>query len=351
MLGRKDFRSGGYLFNFRMAEHLSKQGYTVKTIHFRTVPKGLPENWFRASRYICSASAEFQPDLTIVSKSYHFMPLLRIANIFKHAPVLYLMHHMEWRDCGNRIRSLLYRSYVRWLLGMADKVWTNSRNSAEELHRIGISQERIEVLNPGFEKTDVSLPQRNSKGRPVKFVSVGSISPRKAQDILVRACSSMEKGTFTMEFAGSTESDPAYTESIIRSIRDLGMEDSISLTGMLESEELIDELLSADVLVHPARWEAFGISVLEGMWLGLPVIASEVAALPELVRDGENGILVQPDYVDGFREAMEFMIRNPENRLEMGLCSREIASDMNDWDETEIKFARLVEELLEVNNS
>jgi glycosyltransferase involved in cell wall biosynthesis len=47
--------------------------------------------------------------------------------------------------------------------------------------------------------------------------------------------------------------------------------------------------------VHPARWEGFGLGVLEGMLAGLPVVASHVSSLPELVADGETGVLVRPD--------------------------------------------------------
>jgi len=54
-------------------------------------------------------------------------------------------------------------------------------------------------------------------------------------------------------------------------------------------------LRRATLLVHPARWEGFGLGVLEAMLAGLPVVASNVSSLPELVVDGETGILVQPD--------------------------------------------------------
>ena len=49
------------------------------------------------------------------------------------------------------------------------------------------------------------------------------------------------------------------------------------------------------MFVHPARWEGFGLAVLEAMLAGLPVVASNVSSLPELVLDGETGVLVAPD--------------------------------------------------------
>jgi glycosyltransferase involved in cell wall biosynthesis len=51
----------------------------------------------------------------------------------------------------------------------------------------------------------------------------------------------------------------------------------------------------ADVLVHPARWEGFGLVLLEAMRAGLPIVATRVGAIPEVVRDGVTGLLVPPD--------------------------------------------------------
>ncbi|MDQ5821635.1 MAG: glycosyltransferase family 4 protein, partial [Actinomycetota bacterium] len=55
----------------------------------------------------------------------------------------------------------------------------------------------------------------------------------------------------------------------------------------------------ADVLVHPARWEGFGLALLEAMLSSLPVVASRVSSVPELVVDGETGVLVEPDDAAG----------------------------------------------------
>ena len=70
MLGKRDFTSGGYTFNFRMVEVLREHGFDVEVIHFRTVPESLPGNWIDASRFIRLRVRESRPDLVIVGKSY-----------------------------------------------------------------------------------------------------------------------------------------------------------------------------------------------------------------------------------------------------------------------------------------
>ncbi|MEN8208319.1 MAG: glycosyltransferase family 4 protein [Candidatus Fermentibacteria bacterium] len=342
MLGKKDFHSGGYGFNFRMVEYLRSNGITVDIIHFTTVPSGLPFKWFSASRYICREIRKQKPDLVIVSKSYQYVPLLRIMSTLSGTPVLYLMHHLEWMDLRNKLKAFLYRLYVKWLLGMAEMVWANSMNTQEAIESIGIAADRIRLINPGFEKDPCALPDRSSRSGPVKLLCVGSISPRKAQHMIVAACAYLENGSFEVEFAGSTESDEKYSAGVLELIEKENLSGSMKVSGELTRDDLVLAYLKADILVHPASWEAFGMSILDGMWYGLPVIASDIAAIPELVRHGENGLLTQPGNIRELADAIRSLIDNRDMRLQMGEKSRMFAENMNDWNDTGREFMEFV---------
>ena len=84
------------------------------------------------------------------------------------------------------------------------------------------------------------------------------------------------------------------------------------------------------------------MSILDGMWYGLPVIASDVAAIPELVRDGENGILTDPRNAGELADAVKSLIGNRDLRLQMGEKSRMFAENQNDWADTGKEFMELV---------
>ena len=71
-------------------------------------------------------------------------------------------------------------------------------------------------------------------------------------------------------------------------------------------------LRRATVLVHPARWEGFGLGVLEAMLAGLPVVATNVSSLPELVVDGETGLLVRPDDVSALALGVARSLEQPQ---------------------------------------
>ncbi len=342
MLGKKDFKSGGYGFNFRMAEYLQAHGVMVDMIHFRTVPANLPMKWFTASGYIRKVIRREEPDLVIVSKSYQYLFQLRVWNAFMGIPVVYLMHHLEWMDIRNKLKAFLYRLYVRWLLGMARWVWVNSVNTKEAIEAMGIPVDRICLINPGFDKNQRSLPDRSERKGPARLLCVGSISPRKAQHLLVTACSYLDRESFELHFAGNDKFDADYAAGLRALINEKNLSGAVRISGELPPEDLAEAYLWADILVHPASWEAFGISIIEGMWYGLPVIASNVAALPELVRDGENGLLTTPGDAEKLAEAIKSLIGNHDLRLQMGKKSRMFAESRNDWNDTGREFLELI---------
>ena len=342
MLGKKDFHSGGYDFNFRMVDYLRSQGSNIEIIHFTTVPKGLPMRWFRASMYVCRKIRSSKPDLVIVSKSYQYVPFLRLMAAFTKTPVLYLVHHFDWMNIVNKPKIMMYEKYVGWLLGMSEMVWVNSRNTSDAVERLGIRPEMIRVINPGFAKDRLLLPDRSDRHGPVRLLCVGSISPRKAQHLVVKACSFLDRGSYQLEFIGSIESDKAYTATVNKLIADEALSESIKMSGYIEEKEVVDAYLKADILVHPATWEGFGMSILEGMWFSLPVIASDISAIPELVCNGVNGLLIEPGNVEELVEALRFLIQNGETRLQMGEKSRMFAEKMNDWNDTGKDFMELV---------
>ena len=81
-----------------------------------------------------------------------------------------------------------------------------------------------------------------------------------------------------------------------------------------------------DILVVPSIWdEPFGRTALEGMALGLPVIATRVGGLPEVIEDGSSGLLFEKNDIEAMAQAMVRLIRSPDLRQQMGLRGRSLA--------------------------
>lgn len=103
----------------------------------------------------------------------------------------------------------------------------------------------------------------------------------------------------------------------------LGRADQATFTGILSPED-VERLLSAvDILALPSTTEGMPYVVLEAMACGLPVVASRVYGIPEMVRDGEGGVLVDPTDVGGLARALQRLIADGSLRKRMGSAGRE----------------------------
>ena len=88
-----------------------------------------------------------------------------------------------------------------------------------------------------------------------------------------------------------------------------------------------ERLRELDVLVQPSRADNFPLAVLEAMAAGVPVVATRVGGIPELVLDGETGLLVEPESPTALAEALDGLAASPERRRGLGRRGRERAGE------------------------
>ncbi|HEY0605688.1 MAG TPA: glycosyltransferase [Herpetosiphonaceae bacterium] len=124
-------------------------------------------------------------------------------------------------------------------------------------------------------------------------------------------------------------------------IHELGIGEQVTLRGRIDHAEVPGFLRSFALFAMPSRAEAFGVAALEAQACGLPVVASSVGGLPEVVRDGETGLLVPPEQPQALAEALLALIADPQRRVQMGAVGREWVRARYDWQTN-------VEQMLEV---
>ncbi|MDQ3161335.1 MAG: glycosyltransferase family 4 protein [Actinomycetota bacterium] len=95
----------------------------------------------------------------------------------------------------------------------------------------------------------------------------------------------------------------------------LGLDDAVLLPGRLDTRDWLER---ADVFVHTSRWEGFGIVLLEAMLAALPIVATQVSAVPEVVEDGRTGILVDAGDAPGLAGALDRLLSDPEGARRLG---------------------------------
>ncbi len=348
MVGDTDVLTGGYVFNFRMAEALREAGHRVDVLHYRTLPPEVMDRPLRRARYVAGELKRTRPDLLIASKSYKVMLPLALARGLPAAPLLYLVHHLEWRDRGLSRGPLARRMVVRGLLRRADAVWANSLSTARDLEALGVGPgSSVTVIPPGFERPEQPLPDRSRRVGPPRILTVGAVCPRKAQVELVRACARLGDRDFELSVVGGG-SDEAYEAELQGEIARLGLEDRVSRAGHLERDELYREYAESDLLAQASSWEGYGIALAEAMWMGLPVVATSGGATPEVLGDCGAGILVEPGDVEAMASALGMLLDSREERLVMGRAARVRAESLPGWKEAGERFVELAERTAEV---
>lgn len=122
--------------------------------------------------------------------------------------------------------------------------------------------------------------------------------------------------------------------------------------GPIPFENMPDRYRQMDILIMPTVREGFGLSIAEAMSCGLPVVASDCSAIPELVDDGKGGFLCPVGDVDAFAEKINILAGSPNLRKEMGQYNRAKVEKLFTLDRMAKEYRELFEEVLEsrVNN-
>ncbi|MDO9354413.1 MAG: glycosyltransferase family 4 protein [Solirubrobacteraceae bacterium] len=157
-------------------------------------------------------------------------------------------------------------------------------------------------------------PAVRKAGRSVRLIAVGRLEPQKGVDVLLDAVARVEGVELDIVGDGSLRS------TLADQVERLGLADRVRLVG--HQQDVPDRMRAADVFVHAARWEGFGLVLLEAMSAGLPVVATSVGAIPEVVDDGVTGVLVAPDQSAALADAIRSLVADPERRRELGDAGR-----------------------------
>ena len=139
------------------------------------------------------------------------------------------------------------------------------------------------------------------------LLAVSRLEEQKGLNVAIEALAEVRKRhpNVVLVVLGSGSQESALNALAVK----LGVADAVYLAGSVG--DVADWLRRAEMLVHPARWEGFGLALLEAMLARLPIIASAVSSIPEIVVDGATGILIPPDDPARLRDAICRLLENP----------------------------------------
>ena len=228
-------------------------------------------------------------------------------------------------------KSLFDRVVPPLTLKKASRVIAVTRHEAAHLAVLGVDADKVDVIPNGVDVEEFAqMPRVRGGGDSIVGLFVGRIDPdQKGLHTLLRAVALLST-SFGLQIRLVGE-DWGGTEPLRSLAHRLGVSDRVAFVGKLSRAELLQEYAQAQFFVLPSIFEPFGIVLLEAMAAGLPVIASRVGGIPEIVEDGRTGLLVEPGNPGALAEALRHLCRDEVLRTSMGRSARERVTRY-DWE-------------------
>jgi sugar transferase (PEP-CTERM/EpsH1 system associated) len=219
----------------------------------------------------------------------------------------------RWRYRLNRITQAL-----------ADRVVCVSQQVADfVIRQVGVSQHKVVVIPNGvdlsdFERLPVRREAREALGLPCDQAWVGTVArldPVKRLDVLLRALPLLEDVRAVIVGYGPEQ------QRLETLAQQLGIQERVCFTGY--QEDVRPWLVALDVFVLSSDWEGMSNALLEAMAASLPAVATAVGGTPDVVVEGETGLLVPPRDPGALAEALDTLVCDPDLRRSMGQAGRQ----------------------------
>jgi len=185
-----------------------------------------------------------------------------------------------------------------------------------DLVKLGLPEEKIKSLPNGL---DTKLFHPSNKKEDNLLLFVGRIGPGKGLDVLLKSLKHLKRSV-RLVIIGPVGSDSEYFHHILRLIQKENEKGkhTIEFIGEKSQADLVDWYQRASVFVLPSLYEGFGLVNLEALACETPVVATKVGGIPEIVRNGEDGILVEPNNPLELADAIQYLLDNDDVRKEYG---------------------------------
>lgn len=226
--------------------------------------------------------------------------------------------------------SRFIRASQRILSTYVDGILTASNSVKRNLNSYGIDEQKMFVVPHGVD----NRYQRNSEPTEQYVLHISHYSPRKNPEAVLNIATKLEK---RMVIGGAE-----WEEHAPNTLRE---DDTVQFPGYVSEERLIDLYNRASVFYFPTLHEGFGLPVLEAMQAGLPIITSDVYAIPEVV--GDAAILCDPKNTARHHRAIEKLLTDADLRHNYEQKATERAEDFS-WSRTATETAEVYQKIIDI---
>lgn len=243
--------------------------------------------------------------------------------------IIHMPHGHNFYGYFNPAVSRLVVSAEKFLSRFTNRFVALSELEKEDLVKFGVSEAaRITVVPSGMDLGFKNIDRKNAAEKKAQLGFTGRqkiaglisrLEPVKGPMYFIEAARKVAGKLNDVKFIVVGEG--SLHEKLESRVKELGLEDKVVFTGW--RDDVLEIISFLDILVQPSLNEAIGRVLIEAQGLGVPVVATKVGGIPQIVRDGVTGILVEPEDADGLALAVCGLLEDDARRLAMSKQARE----------------------------
>lgn len=272
----------------------------------------------------------------------HTVPDYGLFFSSRSIPTVVTVHHYM---CDNKmdpyssiLQKIHYRTDLKWFIkksiSLSAALTAVSYYSANHIKKELKHHRRIRVIYNGIDEAFFVPPRKTREDFAAKVLFCGNLTKRKGAHWLPSIAKNLNNGVVINYSEGLRKSSFNFVESNIMSLEQIPFKD---MPRVFQQH---------DILIAPTVREGFGLAVAEAMACGLPVVASNCSAIPELIDDEKGGFLCPVGDVNAFAEKINLLADSPKLRREMGEYNRAKVEKMFTLDRMVKEYQELFEEVL-----
>ena len=275
--------------------------------------------------------------------------LFNIAcRLSRRAQLVIIVHQVRWQRSSITLRFIA-RKVERASLRSADLIVTVSSFINRGVKQLIGGKAYTIIAPPGSDAAPSICPDYPKAARenietdatPLRLLFVGNCTRVKGLDYLIGALAMLDDLCFELDIVGDVTFAPRYYNQVKQLAKRLNVEDRVKFHGTIPQERLALFYSEADIFTFPSLYEGFGIVLVEAMRAGLPIVTTRVGAVDEIVREGENALVVPSGDSKALARAIRMLSTDPTMRKRYGQCSHKLAQMLPTWKQTceEISYA------------
>lgn len=342
--GPLDQVTGGYLFDRRIVEGLRRRGrrVTVSELPGEAFPRPDAAAWAAAEALL----AGLPDDAALVFDGLALPALApHLRGAARRLRLVAFVHHPLAVETGLApADAQALAALERSLLPLTRGVLCPSARTAAAMIAYGVPAARVAVTPPGTVKPKASPPRR-APGRPLRLLSVATLTPRKGHALLVEALAGVADRDWHLDCIGSLTRDPATVDAVRAAIRRHRLEDRITLVGEWPPETIGQAYAAADLFVLPSYHEGYGMAYAEALAFGLPIVATRAGAIPDTVPESA-GMLVPPGDAAALTTALARLLDDGALRARLAAGAAAAGHALPDWETAIDLWAAAADRLL-----